>query len=262
MLTRAYRYIWLCGLLLVVTAAAFWIGTTNQSHTSIRMQRMRVFETLSSADNCVSCHSTDPSSVALEPDAAVIQTTPAAESTPSLADLGYALLEFQDSTNSRYQDLVDEYLQIYDAAQTDPAHVGGRVAALRIDLDMLKGQTSPVKWTESQTDSRSTSSFSIQITSSSGPPVVYHRTAVMQPVFRSSAIYRHEIIFILSRVVMVSHRIEPPYAAWIPIFSQRRLPSFDMQSPFCLFSVRQKVAVGAVQPSIFNSPYFTKEGFR
>jgi hypothetical protein len=260
MLTRAYRYIWLCGLLLVVTAAAFWIGTTNQSHTSIRMQRMRVFETLSSADNCVFCHSTDPSSVVFEPDAAVIQTTPAAESTPALADLGYALLAFQDSKNSRYQDLVDEYLQIYDQAQTDPARVVGRVAALRIDLETLKGQASPVKWTESQPDSRSAP---IQLTSSSGPPVLYHRAAVMQPVFRFSAIYRHEIVFILSRIVMVSHRIEPPYAAWIPIFSQRRLPSFDMQSPFCLvFSVRQKVAAGAVQPSIFNSPYFTKEGFR
>ena len=229
--------VFLAGVVLLAFAVGLLLNGQSDGDRSILEAQLAVQDAVASLEPCETCHSgMQPGStlVAFQP---LVQTSrptvdapPLAASMPEaavlrveldhrLAEVGQRALETPASDDPAYRAALDQYLAVYDAAQSDLGHVQVVSALHALDgitalLAEAANQAQPVRLERApdpaprclEAAAPSTSPPLTRV-ASSAQGVILDQTLEMEPATLSAR------VFVPSRVVVVSHRCDPPAGA-------------------------------------------------
>jgi len=235
------RFLCSCVFLAGVVLLAFAVGLLLNGHSdgdrSILEAQLAVQDAVASLEPCETCHSgMQPGSnlVAFQP---LVQTSrptvdapPLAASMPEaavlrveldhrLVEVGQRALETPASDDPTYRAALDQYLAVYDAAQSDLDHVQVVSALHALDgitalLAEAANQAQPVRLERAPDpaprcleEAAPSTSPPLTRVASSAQGVILDQTLEMEPAYLSGR------VFVPSRVVIVSHRCDPPAGA-------------------------------------------------
>ena len=229
--------VFLAGVVLLAFAVGLLLNGQSDGDRSILEAQLAVQDAVASLEPCETCHSgMQPGSnlVAFQP---LVQTSrptvdapPLAASMPEaavlrveldhrLVEVGQRALETPASDDPTYRAALDQYLAVYDAAQSDLDHA--QVVSVLHALDGITAllaeaanRAQPVRLERAPDPAPRCLEAAAPSTSPpltrvalSAPGVILDQTLEMEPADLSAR------VFVPSRVVVVSHRCDPPAGA-------------------------------------------------